>query len=100
MHTSFRETGVLPDLVLSVVRDGNVQNRFSPTYRGARRGSADRDNGGELVPVTGSPSGRHRRDDETNWIRAMYAVVVKQFLSHLASMRASIANMIPRAEHG
>jgi hypothetical protein len=28
MHTSFRVTGVLPDLVLSVARDGNVQIRF------------------------------------------------------------------------
>jgi hypothetical protein len=59
MHTSFRVTGVLPDLVLSVARDGNVQIGFIQTYRGARHGSVDRDNGRQAVSRKGIPLQAH-----------------------------------------
>ena len=59
MHTSFRVTGVLPDLVLSVARDGNVQIRFIWTYRGAPHRSVDRDNGGDALSRKGIPLQAH-----------------------------------------
>ena len=47
--------GVLPDLVLSVARDGSVQVGSSRHIETAAHGSVDRDNGGDALSRKGIP---------------------------------------------
>jgi len=55
MHASFRVTGLLPDLVLSVVRDGNAQDSVHLDMSGRSARSADCGSNADAMPPKGIP---------------------------------------------